>query len=77
MPAEPGGLPPIGAEVELALNWGRRHAHMRMHTALHLLSVVVPLPVTGGAIAEGAVDSISTCPTRPAMATGSSATSMR
>ena len=23
---------------------------MRMHTALHLLSVVVPLPVTGGAI---------------------------
>ena len=23
---------------------------MRMHTALHLLSVVIPLPVTGGAI---------------------------
>ncbi|MBM3613481.1 MAG: alanyl-tRNA editing protein [Alphaproteobacteria bacterium] len=53
LPAEAGALPPEGAEIELQLNWGRRHAHMRMHTALHLLSVVVPLPVTGGAIAEG------------------------
>ena len=26
---------------------------MRMHTALHLLSVVLPFPVTGGAIGEG------------------------
>jgi misacylated tRNA(Ala) deacylase len=53
LPAEPGVMPPDGAEVDLALNWPRRHVHMRMHTALHLLSVVVPLPVTGGAIAEG------------------------
>ena len=27
-----------------------RYAHMKVHTALHLLSVVIPLPVTGGAI---------------------------
>jgi Ser-tRNA(Ala) deacylase AlaX len=26
---------------------------MRVHTALHLLSVVIPLPVTGGAIGAG------------------------
>ncbi len=26
---------------------------MRVHTALHLLSVVLPYPVTGGAIADG------------------------
>ena len=32
------------------LNWDRRHRHMRVHTALHLLSVVIPLPVTGGQI---------------------------
>ncbi|MDA3857177.1 MAG: alanyl-tRNA editing protein, partial [Roseovarius sp.] len=32
--------------------WARRHKLMRMHTALHLLSVIIPLPVTGGAIAE-------------------------
>ncbi|KIT15760.1 alanyl-tRNA editing protein [Jannaschia aquimarina] len=50
LPAEVAPLPPVGAEVELRLDWDRRHRHMRMHTALHLLSVVVPLPVTGGQI---------------------------
>ena len=43
-------MPPPGAEVVQALDWARRHRHMRIHTALHLLSVVVPLPVTGGPI---------------------------
>ncbi|MBN2906015.1 MAG: alanyl-tRNA editing protein [Rhodobacteraceae bacterium] len=42
--------PDIGAEVVQVLDWERRHAHMRVHTALHLLSVVIPLPVTGGSI---------------------------
>ena len=41
---------PPGTEVLQTLDWERRWAHMRMHTALHLLSVVIPLPVTGGAI---------------------------
>jgi misacylated tRNA(Ala) deacylase len=50
VPAEPGTLPRVGARVEMRLDWERRHRHMRMHTALHLLSVVVPLPVTGGQI---------------------------
>ncbi|MEM9393271.1 MAG: alanyl-tRNA editing protein [Pseudomonadota bacterium] len=50
VPATITALPPIGAEVELTLDWDRRHRHMRVHTALHLLSVVIPLPVTGGAI---------------------------
>ncbi len=51
---EPGAeSPPVGAEVTLALDWARRHLHMRVHTALHLLSVVLPLPVTGGAIGAG------------------------
>jgi len=43
-------LPPVGAEVVQRLNWDIRHRHMRVHTALHLLSVVIPLPVTGGQI---------------------------
>lgn len=43
-------LPPVGAEVTQHLDWDRRHRHMRVHTALHLLSVVIPLPVTGGQI---------------------------
>ena len=29
-----------------------RHARMRMHTALHLLSAVLPYPVTGGSVGE-------------------------
>jgi misacylated tRNA(Ala) deacylase len=50
VPAEPGRLPPVGTEVGQRLDWDRRHGHMRIHTALHLLSVVLPFPVTGGAI---------------------------
>ncbi len=53
LPAEPCPLPPVGAEVTLRLDWDRRHSHMRVHTALHLLSVVIPLPVTGGQISAG------------------------
>ena len=40
----------IGDPVTQFLNWDMRYAHMKVHTALHLLSVVIPLPVTGGAI---------------------------
>jgi len=50
VPAEPNPLPPVGARVTQTLDWERRHRHMRVHTALHLLSVVIPLPVTGGSI---------------------------
>ncbi len=50
VPAEPAPLPPVGAPVLQTLDWERRHRHMRVHTALHLLSVVIPSPVTGGAI---------------------------
>lgn len=46
-------LPPPGAPVTLTLDWERRHLHMRIHSALHLLSVVLPLPVSGGAIGAG------------------------
>ncbi|MFT6425184.1 MAG: Ser-tRNA(Ala) deacylase AlaX [Celeribacter sp.] len=50
VPSEPSPLPPVGAQVVQRLDWVRRHRHMRVHTALHLLSVVIPLPVTGGSI---------------------------
>jgi len=50
VPAEPGALPPVGTAVRQSLDWNRRHRHMRVHTALHLLSVVIPLPVSGGSI---------------------------
>jgi misacylated tRNA(Ala) deacylase len=51
---EPGGAAPaIGEAVTLVLDWMPRYARMRTHTALHLLSVVLPYPVTGGAIGDG------------------------
>ncbi|MCB2130186.1 MAG: alanyl-tRNA editing protein [Rhodobacteraceae bacterium] len=53
VPAEMHTLPPEGADVRQRLDWRRRIAHMRVHTALHLLSVVIPLPVTGGQIGAG------------------------
>jgi len=50
IPAAPEPLPPIGTTVVQVLDWDRRFGHMRIHTALHLLSVVIALPVTGGSI---------------------------
>ena len=40
----------IGDTGVQILNWEVRYSHMKVHSALHLLSVVIPLPVTGGAI---------------------------
>ena len=58
VPAEGAPLPPVGAQVTARLDWDTRYRHMRVHTALHLLSVVIPLPVTGGSIsaAKGRLD---------------------
>lgn len=43
---------PVDASVTQHLDWTRRYRLMRMHTALHLLSVALPFPVTGGQIGE-------------------------
>jgi misacylated tRNA(Ala) deacylase len=49
--AADASLPPVGATVEAAIDWQRRHAHMRMHTAMHLLcSLIKGAAVTGGAV---------------------------
>ncbi len=50
VPAPDQTLPDIGESVTLVLDWDKRYRLMRMHTALHLLSVVFPFPVTGGSI---------------------------
>ncbi len=42
-----------GDTVLARLDWARRYKRMRVHTALHLLSVVLPYPVTGGSIGDG------------------------
>ncbi|WIY54094.1 alanyl-tRNA editing protein [Devosia sp. YIM 151766] len=52
VPAAEQTLPAIGERVRVELDWERRYRLMRMHTALHLLSVVFPFPVTGGQVGE-------------------------
>ncbi len=53
VPLEGQALPSPGESVTAILDWDRRLKRMRIHTALHLLSVVLAYPVTGGAIGEG------------------------
>ena len=43
----------VGDTVTAAIDWEKRLARMRMHTALHLLSAVLPYAVTGGSIGDG------------------------
>ena len=47
-----GDVPPVGTAVRGQIDWDRRHALMRTHTALHVLCGVIwnewSVPVTGG-----------------------------
>jgi misacylated tRNA(Ala) deacylase len=43
------GLEP-GDPVDTRIDWERRYTHMRMHTGMHLLGSLIPVPVTGGAV---------------------------
>lgn len=48
-PAAP--LPAPGTPVEAVIDWDRRHRHMRMHTALHLVCAVLPgASITGAQV---------------------------
>ena len=41
-----------GIQVTAEIDWDRRHRLMRMHTCMHLLSAIVPFPVTGGQVGD-------------------------
>ena len=58
VPAEGAALPPLAMRVIARIDWDLRYKRMRAHTALHLLSVVAPYPVTGGSVgdADGRLD---------------------
>jgi len=42
--------PAVGAKLHSTLDWDRRLLHMRMHTALHVMSAVIKGNVTGGQV---------------------------
>jgi misacylated tRNA(Ala) deacylase len=50
----PAGSPvlTVGDKVTATIDWDKRYARMRMHTALHLLSAVLPYAVTGGSVGD-------------------------
>lgn len=50
LPDQPA--PSVGETLVLHIDWARRYRLMRMHTACHLLSVVLPFPITGAAVGE-------------------------
>lgn len=52
VPAPGAALPAVGETVTLDIDAVPRFNRMRMHTALHLLSVVLPYPVTGGSVGD-------------------------
>lgn len=52
LPADGQGSLEVGERVIAEIDWDRRYRLMRMHTALHLLSVAFPFPVTGGSVQE-------------------------
>lgn len=51
IPSPDAPQPEVGEPVTLEIDWDRRYALMRLHTALHVMSCVVVAPVTGGNIA--------------------------
>lgn len=53
VPAPGSAAPQAGDKVVAAIDWARRHRHMRIHTCLHLLCAVIPAGVTGGQIGDG------------------------
>jgi misacylated tRNA(Ala) deacylase len=56
--ADGAAVPRLATRVIARVDWELRYKRMRAHTALHLLSVVAPYPVTGGSVgdAEGRLD---------------------
>lgn len=42
--------PRVGDVVRAEIEWEPRYGRMKIHTALHLLSVVLPFPITGASV---------------------------
>ena len=45
-------VPEVGEILTLKIDWQRRFKLMKMHSALHLLTVIAPYPITGASVSE-------------------------
>ncbi len=52
LPAPSAATVSVGDKLQAVIDWDIRYGRMRMHTGLHLLSAVLPYPVTGGSVGE-------------------------
>jgi misacylated tRNA(Ala) deacylase len=52
VPAAGAATLKVGDGVTAVIDWDKRYSRMRMHTALHLLSAVLPYAVTGGSVGD-------------------------
>lgn len=41
-----------GETVSAEIDWDRRHKIMRLHSCMHMLCAIIPVPVTGGSIRD-------------------------
>jgi misacylated tRNA(Ala) deacylase len=58
VPADAALAARVGDVVRAEIDWEPRYGRMKIHTALHLLSVVLPYPITGASVgnADGRAD---------------------
>src|SRR3569832_933350 len=42
----------VGDAVRATIDWDKRYGRMKIHTALHLLSEVLPYPITGASVCD-------------------------
>lgn len=52
VPAAGQVLPSAGTRIIQHIDWKRRYRLMRMHTACHLLTAILPYPITGASVGE-------------------------
>ena len=52
VPASDGPLPAVGDTILAQIDWQRRHRHMRMHTALHIICAVLNTKISGCQIGD-------------------------
>lgn len=52
VPADAALSARVGDVVRAEIDWDPRYGRMKIHTALHLLSVVLPYPITGASVGD-------------------------